>query len=101
MERGRAPEGPLPGTVKPSRFRPNLHYELLVCGVRGHELVGTDVARIEPEDHLVAFEADGIRWHRCLRCDSWLPLRSPAAPGRERMPDRADIELPLRGRPLR
>src|SRR3954451_5625022 len=34
---------------------------------------------------------DGARWHRCLRCDSWLPVdaprahaRAPAAPGRDR-----------------
>ena len=87
----------LPGTVKPTRFRPRLHWELLVCGARGHELVGTDAATIRPEDRLVAFEADGVRWHRCLRCDSWLPFRAPQAPERERMPDRDEIELPVRG----
>ena len=91
----------LPGTVKPTRFRPRLHWELLVCGARGHELVGTDAATIRPEDRLVAFEADGVRWHRCLRCDSWLPFRAPQAPGREGMPGRDEIELPLRGKPLR
>ncbi|MEA2470049.1 MAG: hypothetical protein QOE38_1048, partial [Thermoleophilaceae bacterium] len=25
---------PLPGIVKPKRFRAKLHYELIVCGVR-------------------------------------------------------------------
>jgi uncharacterized membrane protein (DUF2068 family) len=99
----RAPEvhRPLPGTVKPARFRPRLHWELLVCGTRGHELVGTEAATIRPEDRLVAFEAEGVRWHRCLRCDSWLPLRPPERPAREHLPEREAIELPLRGKPLR
>ena len=91
----------LPGTVAPRRFRPRLHYELLVCGTRGHELVGTDAAELRPEDRLVAREIDGVRWHRCLRCDSWLPLAPPATPSRRHPPDRAMIELPLRGKPLR
>ena len=38
-----------------------------------------------------------MRWHRCLRCDSWLPLPPPAEPAREQPPDRDEIELPLRG----
>jgi uncharacterized membrane protein (DUF2068 family) len=92
---------PPPGTVRPSRFLPRFHYELLVCGTRGHELVGTDVARLEPQDAIVAFERDDVRWHRCLRCDSWLPLPRPKNPVREHMPPRGEIELPLRGRPLR
>ncbi|MEA2388971.1 MAG: hypothetical protein QOG41_1744, partial [Thermoleophilaceae bacterium] len=33
---------PLPGTVKPQRFRPKFHWELLACGTTGHELVGLD-----------------------------------------------------------
>ena len=90
-----------PGTVRPSRVLPRFHYELLACGLRGHELVGTDVARVEPRDAVVAFERDGMRWHRCLRCDSWLPLPDPDQPAREHMPQRHQIELPLRGRPLR
>jgi uncharacterized membrane protein (DUF2068 family) len=92
---------PLPGTVKPKRFRPNLHYELIVCGVRGHELVGTDAAELRPQDQVLAVEAEGVRWHRCLRCDSWLPLPPPEAPVRETLPTRDELELPLRGRPLR
>jgi uncharacterized membrane protein (DUF2068 family) len=80
---------------------PRLHWELLVCGVRGHELVGTDAAALEPGDELVAFEHRGARWHRCLRCDSWLPLAPPAHPARPRPPGRAEIALPLRGKPLR
>jgi uncharacterized membrane protein (DUF2068 family) len=98
----RSPDaGPLPGTVKPKRFRPKLHYELLVCGVSGHELVGTDAADLRPQDQVLAVEAEGVRWHRCLRCDSWLPLPRPESPTRETLPGRDELELPLRGRPLR
>jgi uncharacterized membrane protein (DUF2068 family) len=92
---------PPPGTAKPSRFLPSLHYELLVCGVRGHELLGTDVAQLDANDALVVREQDGYRWYRCLRCDSWLPLRPPERPSRARMPRREETELPLRGKPLR
>ncbi len=90
-----------PGTVRPKRFRPRLHYELLVCGARGHQLLGTDVRALRPADAIVAREEDGLRWHRCLRCDSWLPLPPPRAPSREHIPPRDELELPLRGRPLR
>src|SRR4051794_25103669 len=65
---------PLPGTTRPQRFRPKFHYELLACGLSGHELVGTDAASLREDDAAVAREAaDGQRWYRCLRCDSWLP----------------------------
>jgi uncharacterized membrane protein (DUF2068 family) len=91
-----------PGVVHPKRWRPTLHYELIGCGLAGHQLLGTDVARVRPQDELVLREtADGLRWHRCLRCDSWLPLPAPATPTREHLADRSEIELPLRGRPLR
>ena len=92
---------PLPGTVKPKRFRPKLHYELIVCGISGHELVGTDAAELRPQDHVLAVDAEGVRWHRCLRCDSWLPLPEPTSPTRETIPGRDELVLPLRGRPLR
>jgi uncharacterized membrane protein (DUF2068 family) len=92
---------PLPGTVEPKRFRPKLHWELIVCGARGHELVGTDVAELREEDRLVAFEDEGVRWHRCLRCDSWLPQPAPEHAARQHLPGRDEIELPLRGKPLR
>jgi uncharacterized membrane protein (DUF2068 family) len=91
----------LPGTVKPRRFRPRFHYELLACGTAGHELVGTDARQLDPEDHVMALEQGGVRWHRCLRCDSWLPLPAPEHPARERMPTREEVELPLRGKALR
>lgn len=90
-----------PGIEKPSRFRPRFAWELLSCGLQGHELIGTDVAQLEPDDALLARDRDGLRWYRCLRCDSWLPLQPPTNPSRDRLPPRDHIELPLRGRPLR
>ncbi|MGI8579366.1 MAG: hypothetical protein ACR2K9_02285 [Solirubrobacteraceae bacterium] len=97
-----APTPPLPGTTPPRRFRPKFHYELLVCGLRGHELIGTDAKDLRAEDRLIAREMEGVRWHRCLRCDSWLPLPAPVVPaGPHFPPGREQIALPLRGRPLR
>jgi uncharacterized membrane protein (DUF2068 family) len=72
-----------------------------VCGVRGHELIGSDAAKLRPEDGIFAREEHGIRWYRCVRCDSWLPLPPPAQPTRELPPARDEIELPLRGKALR
>jgi uncharacterized membrane protein (DUF2068 family) len=90
-----------PGTQKPRRFRPRFHWELLVCGVSGHELIGTDAARLRPEDAVVVREEAGVRWYRCVRCDSWVPLAPPSHPTRETPPAREQIELPLRGKALR
>jgi len=93
---------PPPGVAEPRRFVPRLHYELLVCGTRGHEIVGTDAAHVRPEDAIVVRQYDDAeRWHRCLRCDSWVVLDAPAHPAREHPPARDEIALPLRGRPLR
>ena len=96
------PHSPLPGVelVEPSRFRPRFHYELIVCGLRGHELIGVDARELREQDRAVARVVDGVRWHRCLRCDSWLPIPAPRA-GARRPPERAEIELPPRGKPLR
>ena len=92
----------LPGTTKPRRFRPRFHYELLACGLAGHELVGMDARELRPEDSAVAREgSDGTRWYRCLRCDSWLPLPPPETPERDHPPSRDEVEVPLRGRALR
>jgi uncharacterized membrane protein (DUF2068 family) len=98
-----AADSPLPGVdlVEPSRFLPRLHYELLVCGVSGHELIGIDARELRDDDRIVARVVDGVRWHRCLRCDSWLPVPPPDSAARELAPRREQIELPLRGRPLR
>jgi uncharacterized membrane protein (DUF2068 family) len=91
-----------PGLEKPRRFRPRLRYELIGCGLHGHELIGTDVAHLRDEDRVIARQdADGLRWYRCVRCDSWLPLLPPDNPTLDQLPPREDIELPLRGRALR
>lgn len=98
VPRGLAP----PGTERGKRLRPKFHYELIGCGLGGHELLGTDVAEIRPADDLLVRESgDGLRWYRCVRCDAWIPLPPPAAPARTHLPDRSEIILPLRGRPLR
>jgi len=91
----------LPGTERTKRFRPRLRWELIGCGLHGHELVGTDAAEVRPEDHLLVRESDGLRWYRCLRCDSWLPLTPPVSAPNRFPPGRDEITLPLRGRPLR
>ncbi len=91
-----------PGTERPRAFRPKLRYELIGCGLHGHELLGTDVAEIRAEDALVVrVDADGLRWYRCLRCDSWLPLLAPTSPARQHLPSRDEVILPLRGKALR
>jgi uncharacterized membrane protein (DUF2068 family) len=82
-------------------LRPKLRWELIGCGLHGHELVGTDAAEVRLEDHLLVREADGLRWYRCLRCDSWLPLVPPRSAPNRFPPGRDEIVLPLRGRPLR
>lgn len=87
---------------RPRRFRPRLRYELIDCGLHGHELLGTDAATIRPEDAVfVRSDPEGLRWYRCVRCDGWLPLAEPITPGQPAPPDRGEIELPLRGKSLR
>jgi uncharacterized membrane protein (DUF2068 family) len=92
-----------PGTRPPRRFRPRLHWELVICSLRGHALVGRHAAALRPQDAIFAREdAAGVRWFRCLRCDSWLPLPPPEQTMQEQHPpEREQIELPLRGKPLR
>ncbi len=92
---------PAPGTERPRRYRPKLRYELLGCGLHGHELLGTDAAELRAEDDVFARESGGLRWYRCLRCDSWLALTPPEQPTRKYPPSRDEITLPLRGKPLR
>jgi uncharacterized membrane protein (DUF2068 family) len=90
-----------PGTERPRRYRPKLRYELIGCGLHGHELLGTDASELRPEDQLFARESGGLRWYRCLRCDSWVVLSPPGQPARRHPPSRDEVTLPLRGRPLR
>jgi len=90
-----------PGTEKPRRFRPKLRYELIGCGLHGHEILGTEAAELRPEDEIFARDSGGLRWYRCMRCDSWLALTPPSNPARKYPPEREEISLPLRGKPLR
>src|SRR6266576_153384 len=78
-----SPHVAAPGTERPRRFRPKLRYELIGCGLHGHEILGTDAAALRAEDELFARDSGGLRWYRCLRCDSWLALTPPAHPDRK------------------
>ncbi len=69
--------------------------------MHGHRLVGTDAAVVRSEDQVVVREEGEVRWCRCLRCDAWIPVPPPVAPKREHPPGRDEIDIPLRGRPLR
>ncbi|MCD2192736.1 DUF2127 domain-containing protein [Actinomycetospora endophytica] len=90
-----------PGT-DPARRHRQLTFELVGCAWNGHALVGTDAATVSEEDALVVRELDGERrLHRCLRCDAWMMLPTPADPARERPAPRDEIHLPTRGRPLK
>jgi Predicted membrane protein (DUF2127) len=89
-----------PGT-RPDRSWHHIDWELVACGFAGHALVGTDAAELRPEDELVAREDGQTRWHRCLRCDTWVALAPPSAPARRHPPDQSEIEVPLRGKALR
>ncbi|MER6570764.1 DUF2127 domain-containing protein [Streptomyces sp. NPDC001093] len=85
-----------------SKRRRLFWYELLGCARRGHHLEGTNAAQVRPEDGVLVRDfGDGLHWHRCLRCDAWLPVRPADHPDREFPPGRAEVEIPLRGRPLR
>ncbi|GAA2690391.1 DUF2127 domain-containing protein [Streptomyces lunalinharesii] len=98
-EEERAAPTPVPGTAGDRR---RLRYELLGCALHGHRLEGVTAQRVRPADALLAREdRDGLRWHRCLRCDAWVPVAPPAQPDRPHPPERPEIVLPLRGKPLR
>jgi uncharacterized membrane protein (DUF2068 family) len=92
---------PAPGTERPRRFRPKLRYELIGCGLHGHEILGMEAAELRAEDQIFARESGGLRWYRCMRCDSWLALPPPSRPAKKYPPARDEISLPLRGKPLR
>ena len=90
-----------PGTHPHPRPRRKLDWELIACGFRGHELIGTDAAELRPEDALIARDEPPVRWFRCLRCDSWLALEPPTSPARRYPPGRDEIVVPPRGKALR
>jgi uncharacterized membrane protein (DUF2068 family) len=81
--------------------RPANRYELFTCGWRGHVLVGLDAAEVTGADPVLVRAVDGLRWHHCLRCDTWITRRPPLHPTRDRVPSRDEVELPLRGPLLR
>src|SRR3954466_11657539 len=92
----------LPGIrERPRRFVPRFHWDLLACGTTGHALEGTDARQVREQDAVFVRDVGGLRWYRCLRCDSWLPLPPPETAERDHPPARESIDLPLRGRPLR
>jgi uncharacterized membrane protein (DUF2068 family) len=91
----------VPGTRARRRRRPTIDWELIDCGLQGHRLVGTDVARISPDDHVLVRESGGVRFYRCLRCDAWVTAPAVDPPARTSMPPIDEIDIPLRGRPLR
>jgi uncharacterized membrane protein (DUF2068 family) len=95
MEHPRHP----PGTQHP-RHRRHLDWELITCGVSGHVLVGRDAGPARPQDALVVQDHGDVRWHRCLRCDTWIPLPLPAASAQAHPPDRDQIVVPARGKAL-
>jgi uncharacterized membrane protein (DUF2068 family) len=95
------PQPPPPGTHPHPRPRHKVDWELIACGFGGHTLVGRDAAELRPEDALVARDLGELRWYRCLRCDSWLPLPRPERPARRFPPSREEIERPARGKALR
>jgi uncharacterized membrane protein (DUF2068 family) len=88
-----------PGTQHPRRRR-QLDWELITCGVRGHVLVGREAAAARAQDAVVVRDFGDVRWHRCLRCDCWVPLPLPQHPASEHPPDRSQIIIPPRGKAL-
>src|SRR6201996_5728912 len=103
MTTGDAAEPPVipPGAERPRRYRPKLRYELIGCGLHGHELLGIDAAELRPQDDLFARDFGGVRGSRALRCASWIALPPPVKPTTRFPPERSEVTVPLRGRPLR
>jgi uncharacterized membrane protein (DUF2068 family) len=89
---------PAPGTQQP-RKRRQIDWELITCGLRGHVLPHWGATDGE-DPHLVRV-IDGQCWHRCLRCDGWFAIPPDAIRERDRVPERDEIVIPLRGKPLR
>ncbi len=94
------PHAHAPGTQRPRRRR-QLDWELIVCGMRGHVLVGLDAQTPRSQDAPLVHDDGDVRWHRCLRCDSWLALARPEPGAQPHPPEREEIDLPLRGKALR
>ena len=93
------PPVPAPG-ASARRRRHKVDWELISCGLTGHVLVGSDAAKVRPEDQALVRESGGIRWYRCLRCDAWVAPAPPEQPSRPEVPTLDEIEIPLRGAAL-
>ncbi len=76
-------------------------WELVVCGRRGHVLPAAGAAELRPQDWPLGVDRDGVRWLRCLRCDTWTPEPIPTNPSRRHPPGRDEIVIPARGVALR
>jgi uncharacterized membrane protein (DUF2068 family) len=81
--------------------KPTNRYELFTCARKGHSLVGTRSEQVTPADHMLVRETDGVRLHRCLRCDDWVMRPIPGTPTRPDVEQRHEIKLPARGPALR
>ena len=79
---------PAPGTEKPRRFIPKLRYELISCGLHGHEILGMDAGALRPAEEIFPHQEGGLCWYQCMRCDSWLALPPPENPARKYPPSR-------------
>ncbi|HEY3833543.1 MAG TPA: DUF2127 domain-containing protein [Acidimicrobiia bacterium] len=76
--------------------------ELLVCWVRDHATPGASIDPLDDGHVLVArHTADGRRFVRCLRCDTWMVVAAPEPGTTMRVEDVAELERPRRGRALR
>jgi uncharacterized membrane protein (DUF2068 family) len=86
---------------RPGRRRHKVTWELVTCGLQGHSVVGTDAAEVRALDSALVREDQHGRWHRCLRCGSWLLLPVPGRTARPHPPPRTQLTIPLRGKGLR
>lgn len=96
-----------PGIIPPGKKkRRGIQYELIGCGLRGHELIGRDINAVAAEDADLVRDENGLRWYRCLRCDAWVPIVRPDGSSSEtesnpKPIDRPAITVPQRGKLLR
>ncbi|MEO6955609.1 MAG: DUF2127 domain-containing protein [Antricoccus sp.] len=96
-----------PGIIPPGETkRRGIQYELIGCGLRGHELVGRDISVVAAEDADLVRDEGGLRWYRCLRCDAWVPMvrtdgSSSETESNPKPIDRSVITVPQRGKLLR
>ena len=86
------------------RFVPkDWHTETWVCSMRGHVTPAARVARLRPEDRRLGVEVGGgDRLARCLRCDVWLEVETPAPEqaATDVLPPVNELPKPRRGKVL-